>query len=576
MLKRIKYFFSTEAGLQVRMTLWVSLAVLIVAVVVMTIATSVLRHQYESELKSQLSNDINATTQLLDQRMQRVEYTTRTTASLIEKYLEDETLGTAEANLKVGDRKRLAQMMFDLMNDIECIDAAYIALDNHDDSTVTAFAAYNAAEVGDRKVLPLEPRQDVMINDENWIASFHEGRETWSALDDSDVLSNSKTQWFSVPIYAPDGTRIGMMCSMILESWIIYMIPQYKTRPDIDLSIYDNFGNCIVSPDDYILELSPEDLLTEERLIDRFQWRLVFSADRHIITDRLQPVVWLMAGTLMLLLVFIALAIAFTVKYVARPFVQKQEQMASAKASMERELQIAANTQRQLVPHRFPPFPDRPEISIHGCLHPAREVGGDLYDYFIEGDRLYFCLGDVSGKGAPASLFMAATHYLFRSVVAAMPMSDALQQMNVSLCTDNEACTFVTFLIGCLDLKTGVLEYSNAGHNSPILIHDGEARFFAPSQSPPLGVWEDADYNSDSILLCKDDVFLLYTDGVTEAMNSKGEEFGDAHTLTLVNSTTDREPQALIDTILGQVRRHAGDAPQSDDITMLCIRLNVS
>lgn len=561
MLRRIKYFFSTEAGLQVRMTLWVSMAVLMVAVVVMAVASSVLRDQYEKELREQLSDDIEATVRILDQRMQQVEYITLTAASAVEENLDE---GTEE----------LDAMMGALMHDIDCIDVASLCMDNRDDSTATIYNAYNVARHGGRHVVSSEPLQECLAQDENWIASFHEGRNLWSALFTTEAFPDVRLQCFSVPVYASDSTRVGMMCTMVKESYIGDMIVQYKTRKDIDLTIYDSEGQCIVEPDDYVLRLAPEDLIVEERPIARLRWRIVFSADRHIITNRLWPLMWMMLGTLVLLLICIAIVIALAVRYVARPFVLRQEQVASAKASMERDLQIAADTQRQLVPHKFPPFPNRPEVTIHACLHPAREVGGDLYDYFIQGDKLYFCIGDVSGKGAPASLFMAATHYLFRSVAAAMPITDAVQQMNVSLCTDNEACTFVTFFFGCLDLRTGMLEYCNAGHDSPMLVHDGEARYFAPPEGMPLGVWDENEFPSQRVQLSKGDVILLYTDGVTEAMNSNGKLFGEEHALACMNGCNPKEPETIIDTIMQTLKEYAGDAPQSDDITMLCIGFN--
>lgn len=561
MLNRIKYVFSAEAGLQVRMTLWVFLAVLIVAVGVMTVASSVLRDQYEAELRDELSDDIETTIKMLDQRMKRVEYITMTAASFMEENL-DESPAELDA------------MMAAMIQEIECIDVASLCLDNLDDSTAIIYNAYGAEELGGRHAFSIEPVEKCLEQDVNWKESYHEGRNLWSGIFSPDEFPDVRLQCFSVPVCASDGSRRGMMCTLVKESYIVDVIVNYKTRKDIDLTVYDSNGHCIAEPEDYVLKLAPEDLLTEERVIERLQWRIVFSADRHIITNRLQSVVWMMVGTLVLLLFCIAIAIALAVRFVARPFVLKQEQVSMAKASMERELQIAADTQHQLVPHKFPPFPNRPEVSIHACLHPAREVGGDLYDYFIHGDKLYFCLGDVSGKGVPSSLFMAATHYLFRSVAAAMPISDAVQHMNVSLCTDNDACTFVTFFFGCLDLKTGMFEYCNAGHNSPILIHDDETRYFAPSESTPLGVWDEAEFPSESMQLSKDDIILLYTDGVTEAMNAKDEEFGEERTLKCVKGCNPKEPNTIIDTILLTVKEHAGDAPQSDDITMLCIKYN--
>lgn len=562
MFRRIKYFFSTEAGLQLRMTLWVSLAVLIVAAVVMSVASSMLRGQYESELRSRLSDDMDASIKIIDQRMQRAEYITKTAASFIEE------------NLETADTAQFKSMIYGLMNDIECINAVSLMFKVPDnDSIAIAYNSYKSLTNGDsRQIVPAYVRQEYLGNDENWIASYHKGKELWSRAYSPAEHQNVQLQCFSVPISNKDGKRVGMMCTMIMESWLVEIIKQYKTRRDIDLTIYDTDGVCMVTPDEYILKLSPDELLTEERTLDRFRWRIIFSADRHIITDKMTTLMWQMAFCVLFLLFFIAIAIALTVRYVARPFAQNQEQISKAKAAMERELQIAADTQQTFVPHKFPPFPDRNEISIYACLHPALEVGGDMYDYFIKDDKLYFCLGDVSGKGMPASLFMAATLYLFRFVATEMPASDAMRKMNDLLSINNEKCTFVTFFYGCLDLKTGMFEYCNAGHNSPILVHNGEAQYFAPSESMPLAAWEDYEFPSNTIQLAKDDVILLYTDGITEAMNEQNEEFGAERTLRCVNECTSMEPQPIIDTLLQQVHQHAAGTPQSDDITMLCIK----
>lgn len=169
---------------------------------------------------------------------------------------------------------------------------------------------------------------------------------------------------------------------------------------------------------------------------------------------------------------------------------------------------------------------------------------------------------------------MAATHYLFRNAASAPSVNEAVQQINRSLCTDNEQCNFVTFFFGRLDLKTGMLEYCNAGHNAPILIHGGEARFFAESESMPLGVWDEADYPSHTLQLSPDDTLLLYTDGVTEAMNAEGEKLGDDATLRCTATCLSESPEEIIAHLLQCVKRHADGAPQSDDITMLCIRKN--
>lgn len=545
------------------MTLWVASAVLIVATIVMTVASALLSSKLEEQLRGQLEDDMNATIKVLDQRMKRVEYIATTASSLVAGHIE------------VRGRESLDSIMLTLMKGVDCIDVASVLLNNPADSTATAYVAYNAITDGKRNIVGYPSCVVHIVGDENWEASYKKGENLWWPHYVQESFPDKPLQCLSVPITLKSGERVGMLCTMILESWVAEMIKANKTRPDIDLSIYDVEGDCIVPPADYILSLSPSDLITEERTLPRFGWHIVFSADRHILTDRMKPANWFMVGVVLLLLLSVAVAIVLAVRYVARPFVRKQQEVAAAKAAMERDLQIAAATQHELVPHVFPPFPQYPEINLHACLHPAREVGGDLYDYFISDGQLYFCIGDVSGKGLPASLLMAATHYLFRSVASAMPLADAVRQMNLSLSKDNAQCNFVTFFFGRLNLATGELEYCNAGHNSPILLSHQSAQYIAPSESTPLGVWDEETYAAHFLQLAAGDTLLLYTDGVTEAKNPAEAEFGEEATLHCVTQSAHKggkqNPKTLIEALLTSVRQHAATAPQSDDITMLCI-----
>lgn len=553
-----------STGLQLRMTLWVAGAVLIVATIVMMAASALLHNKLEEQLRGQLEEDMNATIQVLDQHMKRVEYVALAASALMAEHI--------EAHGSEG----LDSMVLALLSGVNCIDVASVELAEPGDSIATMYTAYNTMRGGERCAEIIPAFTERLAGDDNWTASYHHGEMLWWPHYVPERFPDMKLQCLSVPLTTDEGQRIGMVCAMILEQWLVDMVRDSKTRPDIDLSIYDDAGHCIVAPDDYISQLPPSELITEERTLERFGWRIVFAADRHIIDSRMQAANWFMVGVVALLLLCVAVAIVLAVRYVARPFVRKQEEEAAAKAAMERELHIAATTQHELVPHRFPPFPQHPEIALHACLHPAREVGGDLYDYFISDGQLYFCIGDVSGKGLPASLFMAATHYLFRSVAAAMPMADAVRQMNLSLSAENEQCTFVTFFFGRLDLATGLLEYCNAGHNPPILLTDEGAEFFAASESTPLGAWDEEEYASHSLQLQPGHTLLLYTDGVTEAKSPTNAEFGEDATLECAlecgNQDSNERCKTIIDALLASVRQHAATAPQSDDITMLCLK----
>lgn len=561
-MKYITKIFPRESALQLRMTLWVVGTVTLVATLVMLFTTIFLRREYEEEVRVGLANDIEATVKIIDQRMLRVEYITMAAASIIEEIIEPPEV------------HKLDTILANLLQSTKCIDAVTLALATPNDTLATLYSASRNGYSQEKSVKVLPPVQENLEKDLNWNLSYHQEQEFWCAPFTPRDYPDFRLQCFSIPIHSKDDTCMGMLCTMDLEQRIEEVVNEFKTRPDLDVTIYNRFGDPIIKSNEDVAGLSSKELIVQEHNIDRLGWRIVFSVDRHVITEKLTPLIWQMTVIILILIFCMVMAISLTVKYVARPFVKKQQRIAESKAAIERELKIAAETQGLLVPHTFPAFPDRTELSLHACLHPARAVGGDLYDYFIKQNVLYFCLGDVSGKGVPASLLMAATHYLFRSVASVMPTAEAVQQMNRTLCIDNEECNFVTFFYGSLDLTTGVLEYCNAGHNPPILVHDDKAEYFAKPESMPLGIWDGADYHTHRYQFCKNDTLLLYTDGVTEAMNAEGKLFGDDDTLACVNNSRLQEPESIIDALLKQVRQHAGTTPQSDDITMLCIRFN--
>lgn len=248
-----------------------------------------------------------------------------------------------------------------------------------------------------------------------------------------------------------------------------------------------------------------------------------------------------------------------------------------AKETIENELGVARKIQMSIVPKIFPAFPERREIDIHALLEPAREVGGDLYDYFLlDDDHLCFTIGDVSGKGVPASLFMAVTKTLIKAKSGVdMNPDQVLSRVNNELCKDNDSGMFVTILLGVLTLSTGELIFSNAGHNSPCLHRtNGTIEFLPKLPGMALAVLENIRYASAKLTLQRGDRLVLFTDGVTEAMNRAGELLKNERLISMLETcpgTTARETSQFI---LDQTRLFANGAAQSDDITLLVIRYN--
>lgn len=243
------------------------------------------------------------------------------------------------------------------------------------------------------------------------------------------------------------------------------------------------------------------------------------------------------------------------------------------KAGMERDLHIASQIQKGLLPKTFPAFPERNDIDIYGLVVPAKEVGGDIFDFFMRDEKLFFMIGDVSGKGVPASLFMMVVGHLFRNVGRySNEPSMIVSGINSELANGNDQDMFCTLFCGVLDMETGTLSYCNAGHNAPILITKDGADFMKPCTNLPAGAIADFSYQTESVQMQKNDALFLYTDGVTEAENKAMELFGDSHTLGIVDLLKDASMKEMADGVFDAVKTFADGNEQSDDITMLCLR----
>lgn len=258
-------------------------------------------------------------------------------------------------------------------------------------------------------------------------------------------------------------------------------------------------------------------------------------------------------------------------------YVVQIQQTTSAKEKIESELRIAREIQMSMIPHIFPAFPNIPQIDLFAILQPAKEVGGDLYDFFfIDDTRLCFVIGDVSGKGVPASLFMAVTRTLLRSVADKKDTpADIITKLNKSLSFNNESCMFVTFFLGIIDINTGEVEYSNAGHNPFILIQSGNNSHYREMGSGMvLGAFEDIKYINERLTLNHNDAIFMYTDGVTEAMNHQQHLYGEKRLLELIQRSGSMAIPELVDETLNDLSGFVNGNEQSDDITILALRFH--
>lgn len=243
--------------------------------------------------------------------------------------------------------------------------------------------------------------------------------------------------------------------------------------------------------------------------------------------------------------------------------------------AIQQELDIATAIQTSILPKTFPAFPDRKDFEIYAEMITAKEVGGDLYDFFlIDKNRLGIIIGDVSGKGIAAALLMAVSKTLLKATaLKGIPSDSILTEVNNIVADDSPPNMFVTVFYGVLDTRNGAFEYSNAGHNNPYLISaQGEVKPLKDVGGLILGAMREVEYESNIVMLKPGDTIFFYTDGVTEAMNAKEEEFGEERLLKNLSSGNGLGVNQQIYQVINEVQDFSGGIPQSDDITCLALK----
>lgn len=256
-------------------------------------------------------------------------------------------------------------------------------------------------------------------------------------------------------------------------------------------------------------------------------------------------------------------------------YIEELKQTTAQKATIESDLRIASKIQLGMLPEKFPTRDDRDDVQLYASLTPAKEVGGDLFDFYFRDEKLFFCIGDVSGKGVPASLFMAVTRSTFRTVSAHESMPDRIVTiMNKTIADMNKNHMFVTLFVGVLDLPTGRLHYCNAGHDAPLLVGSGVGELLCDSNIP-VGFMPSWKFSLQEAQIYSGTTIFLFTDGLTEAMDAKKDQFQMERVNEVANralANKQHEPRQLIEQMTDVVHQFVGNAEQSDDLTMMAIQ----
>ena len=413
---------------------------------------------------------------------------------------------------------------------------------------------------GSLKTLSLATEEYDYPSQEWFVRPLELGEGYWSEPYVDEGGGEMLMTTFSLPIRDAKGVQAAVLTADISLEWLKELVGRMKVYPNAYCTVGSREGHLMVSPP----ETQDPKSLTFDTAVERTGWTIslvIPEGDIFGVLRRVGSIVGILQllGLLMIILML-------------QSFVRGERRFRELDKQRERiagELQIATGIQMSMVPKTFPPFPERHDLDMAATIIPAKEVGGDLYDFFIRDEKLFFCVGDVSGKGVPAALVMAVTRTTFRNLSAHEDSPGRIvRAMNDNLSSMNESNMFVTFFCGVLDLAKGHLRYCNAGHNPPMTL----TNVISPlpvEANLPLGIMGGAEFKEQEMPFRYDDALFLYTDGLTEAENASHELFGEERMEKALHGR--KSAKDHLEHIKQKVADFVGGAPQSDDLTILFI-----
>ena len=476
-------------------------------------------------------------------------------------------------------------------------------------STVALVPGYNPSrplcapyifEDRDSLILLSLATEEYHYPDQEWFREpFERDEEYWTEpyvdTGGGEILMTT----FSIPIKDADGRTAAILTADVSLDWLTGQAGSVNVYPDAFNMVVSRTGRIMVCPEpslvmhrtiqelaaqmedpapfvelnermlsgqsgDAVIQYRHEKQFVYYAPVKRTGWSMCVVIPQKSVYGGIRAI-----GGLVLLLQLLGLAMLIVI---LRSFFKSQlrnKELDEKEKRMDRELQIARDIQMALVPNVAQAFQGRSELDLAADIVPAKEVGGDLYDSYIRDEKLFFCIGDVSGKGIPASLVMAMARAVFRSLSSHEDSPKKIvTAMNNSMSETNENNMFVTFFCGILDLESGRLRFCNAGHNPPFLLTDTIQKLPVEANLP-LGIVPGMDYTEQECSLAYDDALFLYTDGLSEAENAAQEQFGEERIMASLRGR--KSAKDHLENIKGQLAGYVGEAPQNDDLTMLFI-----
>lgn len=407
-------------------------------------------------------------------------------------------------------------------------------------------------------------------SDSNWMFGLADSC-WWSAVFFSEA-SHRHMVCYSCPLHRrADSSIYGVLCVCISTDDLEGYAMSVRPSSEMDLSIKHPNGMYVVRRNDSFYQQHQSYRSYEG--VTSHGWTVLCNYSTEPLEHAIRHIIFVLLGAIIVTVVVLVVGEIIGVNHIARPYMAYVEEETARQVAMAHDLEVASNIQQQMLPHTFPPFPQRSDVDIFATLRTAREVGGDFYDYMMIRDKLYFCIGDVCGKGMPAALFMSQICGMFHTLCSYdKHASEVVERINERVAPNNSQCMFCTLFVGIINLESGLLEFCNAGHNTPILSHGGKSEWLAMEGDGIVGVFPDARFHTETMTLTPGDSLLLYTDGVTESESPDGQQYGDDLLLKNVSRTNTLDSKTQVEQILDTVSHHADSAEQSDDITLLCIR----
>jgi sigma-B regulation protein RsbU (phosphoserine phosphatase) len=435
------------------------------------------------------------------------------------------------------------------------------------------------------------------------------GKGRWSEPYFDEAGARMVLCTYTMPVHDKRGEIVGLLGADVSLGWLSDVINANHIYPGSFNVVISRTGQVLVGPDNRhilhhtIQEVTASAADTTVQFINR-QMLSGLSGHKNIvgIDGRKKSIFyapldteigWSMAvvcnnsdiysglreaAMYIIMLMVAGLALLCYIVYRTAHSARSLREATAEKERIGSELRIARDIQKSMLPMTFPPYPERDDVDIFASLIPAKEVGGDLYDFHLRDEKLFFCIGDVSGKGVPASLVMAVTRSLFRNVLSHEDVPETIvSTMNEALADMNSMDMFVTCFVGVLDLNTGQLRYCNAGHEEPLLIGKGVG--LLPTQNNiPVGLMPGWKYEGQDALICPGTTIFLYTDGLTEAEDGNHNQYGKQRMVKtaqqILRNNGSASPETVIALQAEALQCFVGCAEQSDDLTMFAVRYN--